>query len=49
MKVILIIIFLFSFHKIIAQDIEKIKKANTIYIYFKEEKKPNSSYNNHKK
>lgn len=39
MKYILIILVFFSFNKIIAQDLDKIKKADTIYIYFKEDRK----------
>ena len=39
MKYILIILVFFSFNKIIAQDLDKIKKSDTIYIFFKEDRK----------
>jgi hypothetical protein len=38
MRTIYILFFLTFFCKIVAQDLEKIKKADTIYIYFKEDK-----------
>lgn len=38
MRTIYILFFITFFGKIVAQDLEKIKKADTIYIYFKEDK-----------
>jgi hypothetical protein len=38
MRTTYIIFFLTFFCKIVAQDLEKIKKSDTIYIYFKEDK-----------
>lgn len=38
MRTIYILLFLSFFGKLVAQDLEKIKTADTIYIYFKEDK-----------
>ncbi|MBP6757846.1 MAG: hypothetical protein KA133_01225 [Flavobacterium sp.] len=44
MKAILIILILFTGFKIFSQDLEKIKKTDTVYVYFKKDKTKHQQY-----